>query len=137
MDNKDLYDIVMESERKANLMHIEQDNREREQFGDKDYLDVAIEAGKKFNSEYNGKFDASTLEKIKSLYNIQDDETAQRIINLKSIIKQTKQQSMTIDELIIFLNDAMNYDEMQIWLMRQKIKGVELSLNEKLKNFLI
>lgn len=44
---------------------------------------------------------------------------------------------MTIDELIIFLNDAMNYDEMQIWLMRQKIKGVELSLNEKLKNFLI
>ncbi len=135
MDNKDLYDIVMESERKANLMHIEQDNREREQFGDKDYLDVAIEAGKKFNSEYKGKFDASTLEKIKSLYNIQDDETAQRIINLKSIIKQTKQQSMTIDELIIFLNDAMNYDEMQIWLMRQKIKGVELSLNEKLKKF--
>lgn len=59
------------------------------------------------------------------------------ILNLKSIIKQTKQQSMTIDELIIFLNDAMNYDEMQIWLMRQKIKGVELSLNEKLKNFLI
>lgn len=135
MDNKDLYDIVMESERKANLMHIEQDNREREQFGDKDYLDVAIEAGKKFNSEYKGKFDASTLEKIKSLYNIQDDETAQRIINLKSIIKQTKQQSMTIDELIIFLNDAMNYDEMQIWSMRQKIKGVELSLNEKLKKF--
>lgn len=135
MDNKDLYDIVMESERKANLMHIEQDNREREQFGNKDYLDVAIEAGKKFNSEYKGKFDASTLEKIKSLYNIQDDETAQRIINLKSIIKQTKQQSMTIDELIIFLNDAMNYDEMQIWLMRQKIKGVELSLNEKLKKF--
>ena len=42
MDNKDLYDIVMESERKANLMHIEQDNREREQFGDKDYLERCI-----------------------------------------------------------------------------------------------
>ena len=135
MDAKKVYDIVMESERKANLMHIEQDNREREQFGDKDYLDGALEAAKKFNLEYKGKFDDSTLEKIKSFYNIQDDETAQRIINLKSIIKQTKQQSMTIDEVILFLNNAMSYDEMQIWLMRQKIKGVELSLDEKLKKF--
>lgn len=42
---------------------------------------------------------------------------------------------MSIDELITFLNSAMNYDDMQIWLMKQEIKGVQLSLNEKLKKF--
>lgn len=57
MDVKDIYDIVMESERHANLMHIEQDNIQRKQCGDKDYLSVALETGKKFNLECEGTFE--------------------------------------------------------------------------------
>ena len=40
-----------------------------------------------------------------------------------------------MNELIIFLKSAMNYDEMQIWLVKQQMKGVQLSLNEKLRKF--
>lgn len=135
MDAKKVYDIVMESERQENLMHIAQNNRERAQFGDKDYTDVVLEACEKFNAEYKGTFDDRTIEKIKLSYDIQDDNTIQRLINLKSCFEQTRHKFMSIDELITFLNSAMNYDDMQIWLMKQQMEGVQLSLNEKLKKF--
>lgn len=134
MDEEKVYDIVMESERKENLMNIAQNNGERAQFGDKDYTDVALETCEKFNAEYDGTFDDRTIEKIKSSYDIQDENTI-RLINLKLCFEQKKHKFMSIDELITFLNSAMNYDDMQIWLMKQEIKGVQLSLNEKLKKF--
>ena len=42
---------------------------------------------------------------------------------------------MNYDELILFLKNIMNYDEMQIWLMRKQMEGIELTLNDELKKF--
>ena len=42
---------------------------------------------------------------------------------------------MSNDELILFLKSAMNYDDMQIWLMKKEFQGIKLTLNDKLKNF--
>ncbi len=64
MDDKKIYDIVMESERQENLMLTAQNNREREQHGDKDYLSVAAEACEKFNSEFEGQIDALSKEDV-------------------------------------------------------------------------
>lgn len=109
MDEKKAYDIVIESERQEKL--------------------------RKFNLEYEGTFDDTTFKKIRLSYNIQDGKTVLRLMNLKLIFEQIKHVNMTIDELIIFLKSAMNYDEMQIWLVKQQMKGVQLSLNEKLRKF--
>ena len=43
--------------------------------------------------------------------------------------------NMNYDELILFLKNIMNYDEMQIWLMRKQMEGIELTLNDELKKF--
>ena len=81
------------------------------------------------------QLDDKTQEKIKMLYNIQDAETIQRLINLQLFFEQTKHVIMSIEQLIIFLKTAINYDDMQIWIMKQKINGVQLSLNDTLKKF--
>lgn len=84
MDAKKVYDIVMESERQANLMHIAQNNRERAQFSDKDYTDVALEACKKFNSQFEGTFDDRTIEKDNE--NVVKLSEIQILTNLQTII---------------------------------------------------
>lgn len=81
------------------------------------------------------QLDDKTQEKIKMLYNIQDAETIQRLINLQLFFEQTKHVIMSIEQLIIFLKAAINYDDMQIWIMKQKRNGVQLSLNDTLKKF--
>lgn len=40
---------------------------------------------------------------------------------------------MSNNELILFLENVMNYGNMQIWLMRKQIEGIELNLNDELK----
>ena len=42
---------------------------------------------------------------------------------------------MGAEELLSFLTSAMNYGNMSVWLIRQKLKGIKLSLNDKLKKF--
>ncbi len=59
MDDKKIYDIVMESERQENLMLTAQNKH-----GDKDYLSVAAEACEKFNSEFEGQIDALPKEGV-------------------------------------------------------------------------
>lgn len=76
-----------------------------------------------------------TLENIKLKYDIQDDEIILRLRAIKFAIKDKKQKDMSNDELISFLNSIMNYDDMQIWLIRKQMDGVELTLNDKLKKF--
>lgn len=76
-----------------------------------------------------------TLEDMKLVYGIWDDEIIQRLWVIKLAIKEEKQNNMRNDELISFLISIMNYGDMQIWLMDQRMKGVNLSLNEKLKKF--
>lgn len=56
-NDEELYDIVMQMEREDNLRIITQDEKERQQFGDKNYLDVALEASQKFNQKFKGTFD--------------------------------------------------------------------------------
>lgn len=57
--DKDLYDTVKQVEREDNLRLVAQDEKERQQFGDRSYLDVALEACEKFNQEFEGVFDDS------------------------------------------------------------------------------
>ena len=147
MENKDkeLYDTVMQIERDDNLRLIAQDERERQQFGDRSYLDVALEACEKFNQEFEGTFDSleqitekhdnSTIDELKVKYNLQDDNVVLRLISLMESIKTKKQKSMSYDELILFLQSAVNYDDMQIWLMKKEFQGIQLTLNDELKKF--
>ncbi len=76
-----------------------------------------------------------TIEEIKLKYDLQDDDVVLRLLTLKSAIKTERQKSINYNELLSFLKSSMNYDEMQIWLMRKQMEGVELSLNDKLKKF--
>ncbi len=135
MEKKDVYDMLMKSE---------QDIREGKQVDDRNYLDVALEGCKNLTTEFEGTFDGPlkneveenlTVEEIKLKYHLQDDDIALRFLTLKSIIRTEKQQSMSYDELLAFLHSAMNYGEMQIWLMKKEIEGVQLTLNDQLKKF--
>lgn len=76
-----------------------------------------------------------TVEEIKTLYNIQDTEIVLRLWTLKSDIRNKRKVSTNYDELFKFLKSAMNYDDMQIWLMTKQMEGVKLTLNDKLKKF--
>ena len=69
-----------------------------------------------------------TIEEVKLTYSL-DDDVALRLEMIKSIL------NMNYDELILFLKNIMNYDEMQIWLMRKQMEGIELTLNDELKKF--
>ena len=69
-----------------------------------------------------------TIEDVKLKYSL-DDDVALRLEMIKSIL------NMNYDELILFLKNIMNYDEMQIWLMRKQMEGIELTLNDELKKF--
>lgn len=135
MDFKKVYDTVMEVEKRDNLMHINQDNKEREICGDKDYLAVVGDACEKFNKEFNGTFDDISLEKIKSLYDVEDESVVLRLKNIQDILGQKIKRYVSLDELIEFLVNIMNFDEMQIWLMRKQREGMKISLDEKLKKF--
>lgn len=42
---------------------------------------------------------------------------------------------MSYSELLTFLKYSMEYDDMQIYLMKKEIEGVELTLDDKLKKF--
>lgn len=79
--------------------------------------------------------DTITMEKIKIVYNIEDNNIALRLCNLKTIIYQEKQKDMNIEELITFLESAMNYDDMQIWLIEKEMAREQISLQEKLNKF--
>ena len=69
-----------------------------------------------------------TIEDVKLKYSL-DDDVALRLEMIKFIL------NMNYDELILFLKNIMNYDEMQIWLMRKQMEGIELTLNDELKKF--
>ena len=69
-----------------------------------------------------------TIEDVKLKYSL-DDGVALRLEMIKSIL------NMNYDELILFKKNIMNYDEMQIWLMRKQMEGIELTLNDELKKF--
>ena len=75
------------------------------------------------------------LEEFRKLYNIQDKNVLLRLLGIKSKLARERNIDMGVDDLILFLSNAMNYGEMQIWLIRQNLEGIELSLSDKLKRF--
>ncbi len=64
-----------------------------------------------------------------------NSEVSLRLMSLKEKIRTEKNRNMDYIELLDFLQNVMNYDEMQIWLMRKRIDGVKLTLNDGLKKF--
>lgn len=62
-----------------------------------------------------------------------DDDVIARIVELQNIVKAEK-TNISIEELLNFLNSAMNYGKFQIWLLENEDK--QLSKNDKLKKFL-
>ena len=58
-----------------------------------------------------------------------------RLLEIQKLLKQERQVFLSIDEIIKFLNYAMNFDEFQIWLIRNKTEGVKLSDNDVLQKF--
>lgn len=79
--------------------------------------------------------DSLTIEEVKLKYDLQDDDIVLRLLSLKSAIKTTRQKSMSFDELLAFLENAMNYDDMQVWLMKKDFEGLKLTLSDQLKKF--
>lgn len=75
------------------------------------------------------------LEEFRKLYNIQDKNVLLRLLGIKSKLARERNIDMGVEDLILFLSNAMNYGEMQIWLIRQNLEGIELSLSDKLKRF--
>lgn len=143
--DNDLYETVRQMEKEDNLRLIAQDERERQQFGDRSYLDVALEGCEKFNHEYEGifdgpeqiteKYDNLTTDELKTKFNLQDEDVILRLVSLRESIKLKRQKSMSYDDLLLFLQNAMNYDDMQIWLMKMNFQGAKLTLNDELKKF--
>ena len=74
------------------------------------------------------------IEELKCKYNLQDDIIC-KLCSLKNLIEEKRQKSMNYNELITFLKSAMNYDEMQIWFIKQQILNKKITLNEELKKF--
>jgi len=75
------------------------------------------------------------IEEFKKIYGIQDTDVVLRLLGIKSKLASEKNANMSDQELFNFLDNAMNYDEMQIWLMQMDIRGIEVSLNDSLKKF--
>lgn len=73
--------------------------------------------------------------KIKLSYGIEEDKIVNRILSLRAMLEKSQQRKIGIDELIKFLKNAMNYDEMQIWLLSKQMDSIELTLNDKLGKF--
>ena len=75
------------------------------------------------------------LEEYKKKYDIQDTDIVLRIWNIKSKLVNEKNVNMSNEELFSFLDNAMNYGEMQIWLIRKGLEGIKLTLNDKFRKF--
>ena len=68
-------------------------------------------------------------------FNIRDTKVLSRLLSIRSKLVCERNIDMGAEELLSFLASAMNYGNMSVWLMRQKLKGIKLSLNDKLKKF--
>lgn len=79
--------------------------------------------------------DKKQLDIIKKENDITDDKVVLRLWKLRLSINEQKHTIMDYKGLIKFLKNAMNYDEMQIWIMKQQMIGKELTLSDMLEKF--
>lgn len=68
-------------------------------------------------------------------FNIRDTKVLSRLLSIRAKLVCERNIDMGAEELLSFLTSAMNYGNMSVWLIRQKLKGIKLSLNDKLKKF--
>lgn len=80
------------------------------------------------------KISKEEYKKLNSKYGL-NEEICNKLSELKSVLSKERNMIVSYDELIIYLKSAMNHNDMQIWLVRNKIKGHEISLNEMLTKF--
>ena len=65
-----------------------------------------------------------------------DDSTITKLLKVQNIVYTNRNNNMSIEELLKFIRNAMNYSQFQIWLLDNQIKGVNVTLNEKINKFL-
>lgn len=65
-----------------------------------------------------------------------DNDVMNRILELQIIIKEDCDVDMSFEDILLFLEDAMNFGAFQIKLLEYKLEGVILSYPEKIRLFL-
>lgn len=59
-----------------------------------------------------------------------------RLAEIQELIKKERNHELSIEELLNFINNAMNYGKFQAWLLEKELEGEELSFEDKLNTFL-
>lgn len=104
---------------------------EKEQ--DKDALSMALR-GSKIYLEGQG-FNKQNNDDKQLLDEIQNSDIVSRLLTIKETLEEKKNGKMSYSKLFKFLKSIMNYDEMQIWIMKQQMIGRELTINDMLEKF--
>ena len=73
--------------------------------------------------------------KIKQEYGIENNAIISRLITIQSFIKNKRHEDISYNELIEFIKESMNSDDMQIWLIRNQLKDIKVSFTDELKKF--
>lgn len=67
---------------------------------------------------------------------VMDNDVMNRILELQVIIKEYYGTLVSFEDILLFLENAMNYGSFQIWLLESRLSGVTLSYEETIKRFL-
>lgn len=65
-----------------------------------------------------------------------DNDVMNRIFELQNIIKEDFGTLISFEDILMFLEDAMNFGGFQVKLLEYKLDGVKLSYSEKIRLFL-
>ena len=81
-------------------------------------------------------------EEIRKLFDLLRDHSDRkeklkaRLVEIQEMIKQERNHELSIEELLSFINNAMNYGKFQALLLEKELEGEELSFEDKLNMFL-
>ncbi|MCI9585055.1 MAG: hypothetical protein HFH45_00220 [Bacilli bacterium] len=67
---------------------------------------------------------------------VMDNDVMNKILELQVIIKEYYGTLVSFEDILLFLENAMNYGFFQIRLLESKLSGVTLSYEETIKRFL-
>lgn len=67
---------------------------------------------------------------------VMDNNVMNRIFELQNIIKEDFGTLISFEDILMFLEDVMNFGGFQIKLLEYKLDGVKLSYSEKIRLFL-
>jgi hypothetical protein len=72
---------------------------------------------------------------LKQKCGIENTKTAIRIMSLKEKIRLLRRKNISYEELLKFLESLMNFEEMQMWLLKKEIQNEKITFNDKLDKF--